>query len=1596
MNKEEELLQLVKKSAVTIKTMGLELKKLREQLNEPIAIIGMGCRFPGGANSPTEFWELLKKGFDGISLVPEERWDVDAYYDPDPAVPGKMYSNKGGFLNTPIDQFDASFFGISPREAEFMDPQQRLILEVSWEALENAGVNPKGLLDTSTGVFFASCTHDYSDLLMKYGSEEEVNAYMATGNAASVLSGRLSYILGLQGPSATIDTACSSSIVALNVACQSLHSKQCHLAIMGGINLLLNPTLTINFCKANMLSKEGLCKTFDARADGFVRAEGCGVVILKRLSDALKDRDRILALIRAVNVNQDGSSSGLTVPNGDAQVKLIQTALDRSLVKTNEIDYIETHGTGTSLGDPIEVSALNRVFGGKREDPLWLGTVKTNIGHLEGAAGIAGLIKLVLALEHSAIPTHLHLETISPHIDLEAIPAKIPLSLTPWPKSESHPRLAGISAFGFGGTNAHAIVQEAPFREKTPFIDRPLHLLTLSGKTERALDEQLENLIIHLNLHPELPLADIAFTLNAGRAPFEHRLVVTGISTQEIMNKLKTGSFKREKVHAPPLLAFQFSDHGDPTNKTLETQEVFKKAFVRCENVLHLAEGRIFAYQYALLELWKSWGIKPNVVIGEGIGEYAAALAAELISLEEALQLVVTKNLSIQPKLPKFKFISNLTGQPVGTESLQANYWEEILQKPSKYKEGVQFLKEQGYDLINLAPDTNWETLIETLSRLYLKGIPIDWKGFDAPYQREKLPLPTYPFQRERFWAKVLERKPTSVDFNTLIWEETPVVKDKDKNLAKGLSIVFSDNSPIAQALCAHLGTCVIAKSGEWDILKSDKPIQSIYFFGGVNVANVEALSAEELLKLQEISCGAALALVQSLEQRKEFPRLVFVTHSVEKNIVSSPLVGFLRTVHQEYRHIKSVHVDVDAETDFQVLLDESGDEGEVTYREKKRYVPRLIPVKAEPENLAMDSEALYLITGGFGALGLAMAENMIAKGAKHLLLLSRRKGNIQDKLDTWIKKGIDVQTRELDIANESQVEHLLEGIIAAGVPLKGIIHSAGVMDDAILRNQSWDKFVHVFDSKLKGSWNLHKLTQSLRIQLDFFVLFSSLSALMGIPGQSNYAAANSFLDALAVYRRAKGLPALSINWGAWEEFGMATTLDKEAQARRYPGIKSLKTAQACKAFNQSLLMPLAQVMIAPIHPKELLQLSSSWKPLFSKLLPREGPVLAKDELPLLNDRLRNLNPQEKKSYLNQFVQEKVCQVLGLNEIDETKGFFDLGMDSIMDLELKNLLQKEIGADVSLTDTLAFKYPNLMLLSQYIQELLLNKTSATQTPFIIPINPSGTHLPLFCFHPIDGDVYCYLPLAKALGSDYPLYGIQAQGFFDERAFPNTLSELIHEYVRAIRKIQGQGPYHLLGYSAGGIIVSEVAHVLESEGEEIQLLIIIDKSEKQQNAIISQQDPLRFFVDVLNLANKAHIAISSNEYQNSNKDELILLIFDKAKSQNLFTQYMSFEGFKKYIEVKNFIQKILKESVSKDFVAVNNLLIFEGNIDIVETLGYLNKVNNTLPERTELNSNGYIEKTILQSDHFEILNPPHISYIAELMRSYILKTLGVSV
>jgi len=661
---------------------------------EPIAIIGIGCRFPG-AKDPKAFWQLLRDGVDAITEIPTNRWDINELYDPNPENPGKINSRCGGFLEQ-VDRFDPHFFGISPREAVSMDPQQRLLLEVAWEALEDAGQVHERLSGTRTGMFVGISTNDYSLIQPDYASQ--LQGYDLTGNALNIAAGRLSYLFNFRGPCMAIDTACSSSLVAVHLACQSLWNGESTLALAGGVNVILSSAGNIGLTNLKALSPDGRCKTFDKQADGYVRSEGVGIVVLKPLSQAVANNDPIYALIRGSAVNHDGRSKGLTVPYGPAQEALIRQALDKAGVAPAEISYVETHGTGTALGDPIEAIALGTVLATDRPSGSYcsVGSVKSNIGHLEAASGIAGLIKVALSLKHQQLPPSLHFQEPNPYIPFDTLPLRVQQSLEPWTQGSS-PAFAGISSFGFAGTNAHVVLEQAPQLAKLGkeekqgenlypnSLSQPSspashfsYLLPLSAHSPEAVKSlaQAYQEFLATKKFDAASLQDICYTASTRRTHHKYRIALMVHSENDELAMMAEIASGRKHRHRRPKIAFVFSGQGPQWwamgCELLEQEPVFRAAIEQCDALIsshthwsllkelkadasqsrlhetEIAQPAIFALQVALAQLWRSWGIEPNAVVGHSLGEVAAAHIAGVLSLEYAVQLICDRGRLMQ------------------------------------------------------------------------------------------------------------------------------------------------------------------------------------------------------------------------------------------------------------------------------------------------------------------------------------------------------------------------------------------------------------------------------------------------------------------------------------------------------------------------------------------------------------------------------------------------------------------------------------------------------------------------------------------------------------------------------------------------------------------------------------------------------------------------------------------------------------------------------------------------------------------------------------------------------------------------------------
>ncbi|MGK7949277.1 MAG: alpha/beta fold hydrolase [Xenococcaceae cyanobacterium] len=1573
---------------------------------EPVAIIGMGCRFPN-ANNPEEFWQLLKEGKDAISQD-TGRWQGDSW---------------GGFVEG-VDLFAPQFFGITPRETQKMDPQQRFLLEVSWEALENAGIAADKLAGSSTGVFIGISSSDYSQLRLHY--DTPIDAYAGTGNAHSIAANRLSYFLDLRGPSLTVDTACSSSLVAVHLAINSLKQGECDRAIVGGVNLMLSPELTQTFSLAGMMAKDGRCKTFDADADGYVRGEGCGVVILKRLDKAIADRDNILAVIQGSAINQDGRSNGLTAPNGLSQQAVIRQALANARVTPDRISYIEAHGTGTALGDPIEVNSLKTVLmrGREKGQTCYLGSVKTNIGHLEAAAGIAGLIKTVLCLQHQAIPPNLHFKKLNPHIDLEDAPIAIPTQLQSW-QAEEKPRFAGVSSFGFGGTNAHVILQNSEFRiqkrcDPAEFLirkgtrteelnrDRPLHLLTLSAKNEQALIDLTKHYTKFLEDNQDISLADISFTANTGRNHFNYRLAVTAESTEELKTKLADFQPKGRKSslicdrvikEKRNKTAFLFTGQGSQYvgmgHQLYQTQPIFRQALDLCAEILakyldkplleiifavgangHLplpldrtqyTQPAIFALEYALAQMWLSWGIKPNVVMGHSVGEYVAATIAGVFGLEDGLKLITergklmqalpqtgemvavfaeldivsraiapwkekvsiaainspqnivisgettalakiinnlqdrginTRKLNVshafhsplmQPILAEFKqiaekinysipqipLVSNVTGKLVTEEIAKAEYWVEHIIAPVQFASSMELLEREKYNIFleigakpillgmgrqclpkaeglwlpSLRPrKQDWQQIFSSVASLYVRGIEINWDSLEKDYDRQKVALPTYPFQRQSYWLektdKVLslaEKTSTNLvpDLYQVIWQEKveklPVFAQQTANNY----LIFADDrgvaAKIAQKLEQEGNSCLLVYKGEeyqdsgdrsWHINHLQlEDIAKVFTEAEITADNLHKIiylwsldsTTEDLNKDWSINCAGVLHLVQTLFKQNINVPIWLVTQEnqainnpLEQNIIASnSLWGLGQVIALEHPEYFGGIIDISSNVDREeinnliTVINHKHKEDRLALREEKIYVPRLEKLsQPSTQKLTIDANSTYLITGGNGALGLQLAQWLAEKSAKHLILVGRSEPSqeAQTTIDRLREKGVEITIAQADVTNKNQMAKVIE---ASKTSIKGIIHAAGILDDGFLQNQTWSRFSKVISPKVLGAWNLHQL--SVDLPLDFLVLFSSVASLVGSPGQSNYAAANAGLDAIARYRQARGLPALSINWGPWANAGMA--VDKGVNRQ---GINLIEPRSGFKILEQLLAGDTQTI------PAQVGVLSADWDRLaqqfsylrqtnyLTNLITEEKETASIQTSKPQKDvfaELLAISAEKREEYLINYLKEVTAQVLQIDRdnIAVNDSLLDTGADSIMVMEVIDRLKGDL--DLMLYPREFYERPRINSLAKYLaveftsthdKNQQPSTSSMGEQPFAdTPPAPTSTPIAFILSSPRSGSTLLRVMLAghRALSSPPELHLLPFKNM-QQRQEELGISHLGEGLQRAFMELKG--------------------------------------------------------------------------------------------------------------------------------------------------------------------------------------------------------------
>ncbi|MFD4691808.1 type I polyketide synthase [Streptomyces sp. NPDC058463] len=1485
-----------------------ENRELTAASREPIAIVSMACRYPGGVRSPAELWDLIDVGADAVTAFPADRgWRVDTADE----------AASGGFLDG-VAQFDSGFFGISPREALAMDPQQRLLLETSWEAFEHAGILPPRLKDSRTGVFVGAAPSGYG---MGLQSTDAGQAYTLAGGATSVLSGRVAYAFGLVGPAVTVDTACSSSLVAMHLACQALRAGECSLALAGGVTVIATPDVFGAFSVEQGLAADGRCKSFAAAADGTGWAEGVGLVLLERLSDARRNGHQVLAVVRGSAINQDGASNGLTAPNGPSQQRVIRQALANARLTGADVDVVEAHGTGTRLGDPIEAQALLATYGRERGDggePLWLGSVKSNIGHTQSAAGVAGVIKMVMAMQNEVLPATLHVDEPSQHVDWSAGAVELLTEPRPWPAAD-RPRRAGVSSFGISGTNAHVILEQAPESVESkpvtePSVIRPgLVPWLVSAKSADALQPQIERLREFMAERPELDAVDVGWSLATGRAALEHRAVLAGDTT------LATG------VAAEGRTAFLFTGQGSQRAGMglglYERFPVFAEAFdavcarldARLERPLRdvltdgtdldhtvWAQASLFALEVALFRLVESWGVTPDVLLGHSLGEITAAHVAGILDLDDACTLVAERGrlmqalptgggmLAVQateadvansgldiaavngpnsvvlsgtteaieryaaecaergrrcsvlsvshafhsalmePMLDEFAtvlagltfnparipIVSNLTGAIAGPGLMQEpEYWLRQVRQAVRFADGLAALEAMGVTrhaefgpdgvLSAMAQDTATDaefipllrkdheetaTALTATGRLWTSGADVNWTAVFAGWGGRAVDLPTYAFQRERYWPKDVTHAVGGQAEDTAFWD---AVEREDLEVLAGLEsalpalsawwrqrqerstldswryrivwkpldlpsgesldgtwlVVTSGPADDFGALLRAAGAQVVELAvGEEDTDHERLAGRVHEVLDGVRPSGVLSLTGldDRPLPGTVLPVGAALtvALVKAMSALGITAPLWTVTSGAvgvgRSDRLEHPgqaqVWGLGRVVGLELPALWGGLIDMpgtldDAAGSRLVAALASGAEDQVAVRGPGVYARRLVRAGAAdgfapggPDG-EWRGRGTVLVTGGTGALGTEVARWLARSGVEHLILLSRR-GREAPGADELVAEladlGVTASVLAGDVADREFVRRALEQV-PAGSALTGVVHAAGAGDVTPLDTAGVDDFARVVAAKVGGAMCLDEVLEDT--PLNFFVLFSSIAGVWGSGGQSAYAAANAFLDALAVTRRSRGVAATAVSWGAWAGAGMAGGPEVAALLRRR-GLRAMAPELAVAALGQALRADDTCVTVADVEWAAFAPAFTVGRarPLIDDI-PEARPVLEAasaaepgDASPLART-LAAQPENEQLRFLLDVVRRHVAAVLGYRghtDIAADAPFKNLGFDSLTAVELRNRLTAETG--LPLPSGLVFDHPTPQALAARLRTTLLGTRPSGDEP----------------------------------------------------------------------------------------------------------------------------------------------------------------------------------------------------------------------------------------------------------------------------------------
>ncbi len=1591
-----------------------------------IAIVGMSCRFPK-SHSLDEYWTNLCQGVDCLSRTPSLD-SMEEHYVP---VRGTLKD---------IDLFDASFFGFNPSDAAVTDPQHRLFLECVWEALEHAGIAPEKINEQIISVFAGMTDSTYlHEYLLKnsWFLKEHDSFAQRIATSMSMLSTQTSYRLNLKGRSVNVNTACSTGLITVDHACQELLNGTSDVAIAGSSTIILPQEQGYTYQEGGILSPDGVCRPFSQQANGTVFSNGVGVVILKRVEDALADNDTIYALIKARSVNNDGGDKlGFAAPSINGQKACIRAALAQAGICAAQIDLVETHGTATALGDVIEFQALSSVYKNDTDKKQFcaLGSVKANIGHTDATAGIASLIKTALCLYHKKIPPLIHFQSPNPELKFQESPFYVNTDLIDWNKKE-HPRYAGVSAFGIGGTNVHLILSEAPQKPKRTDLIVQDEILLLSAKNEGAFKDTLHALSSHITEHPEHYLTDIAYTLQKGREDFSYRGFIVGSDKKSIINGLPqlSSSFYNEDIHHE--LVFLFSGQGTQyTGMAMELCDSIPlvkhymtlgsklaEPYLHC-SLFHLiqdpqslllketryAQPALFIIEYALAKTLMDLGVQPEVLIGHSLGEYVAACLSEVFTFEDGVALICERGLLMQQapaggmilleasneelhhylkevpvdvalhnsthqfvlsgashaiiqleallkinntpykilpvehafhsqlmssleesfkelfsnitlSEPKIPIVSNVTGTWLSVaEAMSKEYWYRHMRETVQFCASIKRVLEDRHPLfieigpgqglcqcvkelsqnkaISVSTLPNYQKnvserhqLLQALGILWTKGVPIKWDNLDVATQKQKLAIPTYSFQKQRYWVEaepslhIINPNDQAQKYKPL-WSHQKVHQSNITDLLYRIEqhdwIIFEDELGLSQQFIStlkdhnirpiiirHASSYKKKNEFSYEINPKNKSdylqmVRSLKAFlkNPIILHCSSYTSFSSLLPDNKVinsqldkTLYGLFYLYQTyseLNPTREF-KIAFLTHGLKKilgnevvNPINASLIGASKVLMQENPDCYIKLLDLNMEechhkktslipNILRSLIDNPwtiermmtfyrhGYEWNMTFG----LIKKSLPVK----NHRLRDKGVYLLTGGLGGIGLSFCDAIVsAIQSPTFILIARNIPPSEEYWDILIKeqapgyekiirlaklkqKGAHFLFFKADITNEAMLKKIFTECLSRVPTIHGVIHAAGVAEPDLANNKSKNNIQTVLGPKLYGTYNLAKMLHS--ISLDFVMLTSSLSTELGGIYYSDYAAANSALNS---FNTEDFFPSASfiinINWNTWNDVGLAFQAEKNDQPHFIGLGNDISSTEGKNIFLTALNGSETQILVSN---KDIASYLTSFQELTQDS--STSQVKTERENICIKTHFAPSTSKTESQLINLWE-----EILHINPIGINDNFFDLGGHSLKSIKLlekiNGLFNKKLPA-------------SQLYLTPTIKELattVMNQKDLNKNSILVPLKISNIKTPcIFICHPIIGLANCFDPIIKHYDLPFSLYALQDPSIDHNKMIYNSLNHMAQDYWSAIKKIQPQGPYYLIGYSFGGNVLHEMAHLIHQEQQEIALLAFID-------------------------------------------------------------------------------------------------------------------------------------------------------------------------